>query len=294
MKLEVAFARRHGEAFQDLFADLMSRRHREDFIRMRPWGAIGDRKSDGYLRSERRLFQVYAPREMRAAAAVGKINKDFAGCLPYWSEYFDTWVFVHNDRTGLSYQVVDRLLRLEKQNPPLLVRSWGFEELLTVTLELSAGDLEAIFGLPPTPSGMRTVSASEIAPLLEVLRSSAGTVASQLRPPPADKIAINQLSDAVSEFLRMGMQKSDVVAHYLGRVADPTYGDDVARSFTDQYRALRSERQSPDSIFGSLVEFAGGSSAKPADLHAALAIVAYLFERCDIFESEAASGVAAN
>ena len=35
----------------------------------RPWGDRGDRKNDGFLKSERRL-QVYAPNEMSEAKAI--------------------------------------------------------------------------------------------------------------------------------------------------------------------------------------------------------------------------------
>lgn len=47
-----------GLAFQDLFASVMAKGHPEDFMPCRPWGSIGDRKNDGYLKSERTLFQV--------------------------------------------------------------------------------------------------------------------------------------------------------------------------------------------------------------------------------------------
>jgi len=38
-------------------------------------GNAGDRKNDGYLRSERTLFQVYAPNEISANDATAKINE---------------------------------------------------------------------------------------------------------------------------------------------------------------------------------------------------------------------------
>ena len=58
-----------AEQFQDLFADIHGS-HDEDFIRTRPWGNRGDRKNDGYLRSERTLFQVYGPNEMAESVFV--------------------------------------------------------------------------------------------------------------------------------------------------------------------------------------------------------------------------------
>lgn len=77
-----------GLAFQDLFASVMSKAHPGDFMPCRPWGAIGDRKNDGYLKSERTLFQVYAPNEMSQAVTLRKLVADFTAALPHWRAYF--------------------------------------------------------------------------------------------------------------------------------------------------------------------------------------------------------------
>jgi hypothetical protein len=67
----------------------MSKAYPGDFIPCRPWGNVGDRKNDGYLKSERILFQVYAPNEMKMAETVKKIEEDFTEALPYWQKDFD-------------------------------------------------------------------------------------------------------------------------------------------------------------------------------------------------------------
>jgi hypothetical protein len=78
-KFENAFLRAKGDAFQDFFETLMGFAYKADFMACRPWGNRGDRKNDGFLKSERRLFQVYAPNEMTEAKAVSKIKEDFEG-----------------------------------------------------------------------------------------------------------------------------------------------------------------------------------------------------------------------
>jgi len=64
LKFENAFHQAKGNAFQELFEKLMGLAYKADFMACRPWGNRGDRKNDGFLKSERRLFQVYAPNEM--------------------------------------------------------------------------------------------------------------------------------------------------------------------------------------------------------------------------------------
>ena len=92
-------------------------------------GRQGDEKNDGFLASERTLYQVYAPNEMTAAQAVNKIQADFAGAKVHWEQYLDQWVFVHNADNGLSPNVQKALLTLRTENPELTLETWGYAEL---------------------------------------------------------------------------------------------------------------------------------------------------------------------
>ena len=49
-----------GNDFQRLFEDIMERA-RPGFLRIRPYGNIGDRKCDGFLSANSTIFQVYSP-----------------------------------------------------------------------------------------------------------------------------------------------------------------------------------------------------------------------------------------
>lgn len=149
LRFKVQYLEAKGSAFQDLFASVMAKVHPEDFMPCRPWGAIGDRKNDGYLKSGRTLFQVYAPSEITQAATLRKIEHDFTEALPYWREHFDTWVFVHNAREGLPPDVLAKLLALGREHAPVKVVQWGFEELLLRFRRLSPDSLRALYGEPP-------------------------------------------------------------------------------------------------------------------------------------------------
>ncbi len=78
-RFENLFLRSKGNEFQTLFERLMGLAYRADFMACRPWGNTGDRKNDGFLKSEQCLFQVYAPNEMDAKKAIAKITEDFVG-----------------------------------------------------------------------------------------------------------------------------------------------------------------------------------------------------------------------
>ena len=103
----VCFLESKRDAFQTFFERLMGLAFPGDFM---PWGRQGDEKNNGFLTSERTLFQVYAPNEMSAASAVAKIQEDFAGAKVYWEQYLGKWVFVHNADNGLSPNAQKALL----------------------------------------------------------------------------------------------------------------------------------------------------------------------------------------
>lgn len=283
LNFQVAFMARKGSEFQDFFAAIMEKRYPGDFVRVRPWGNIGDRKCDGYLESKRILFQCYAPNELSSLQCVAKIDKDFRGALPHWREHFDFWVFVHNDRSGLNADVLKKLLDLSTQHAPLKALPWGFEELRQETMMLDAAHLSSLFGVAPSRQGMIEVGLDDLAPILDHIARLAPVPDPDIRPVPADKLQRNLLSDNVGTLLRAGMSRADLVRKYFK--LKPTLQDQIAESFRFRYGNLRSRNESPDDIFASLQRFAAGERLpSPSTQSAVLAILAFFFEECDIFE----------
>ncbi len=280
------FLKKTGDQFQDFFAEMMEKCHpRGDFMRVRPWGSAGDRKNDGYLRSERTLFQVYAPNEMTAAAAVNKIDDDFYGALPYWKQYFDLWTFTHNSRKGLGPDITNKLLELSRLHRPLSAISWGFEELRERTFRLTEVDLASFLGPAPSSNTLLSVGFPDVQVVLQTIEGQTPPVVPDLRPIPPEKLDKNGLSEPVRRLLREGQVKSTLVRRFFQRYHDPQLGDRVASAFRGRYEQLKSAGQSPDLIFQELQAFAGGMKrGTPQHEAAVITVLAYLFEECDIFE----------
>jgi tetratricopeptide (TPR) repeat protein len=158
LRFKTHFLESKASAFQDMFVAVMSKAHPEDFMPCRPWGNVGDRKNDGYLKSERTLFQVYAPNELKVGETVKKIVTDFTEALPYWGDYFDTWVFVHNAPAGLPPDVIAKLLELGRLHHPLKITHWGYEELLLRFRRLQPDALQSLYGHPPPSTDKKTES----------------------------------------------------------------------------------------------------------------------------------------
>lgn len=288
LQFRTAYLEKKGNEFQDWFGTIMEKRFPGDFIRVRPWGKAGDRKNDGYVTSKRWLFQVYAPNEISSTETLAKIDEDFNGARPYWDKYFDTWIFLHNSKQGLGPDVTAKLLDLNGAAPPFVVQ-WGFEELRRVTFELSPEELASLFGPVPHRRDIVSLGLDSLLPILDHIVAMKSNTDPDLRPPPADKIDRNMLSEDVAILLRAGMSRVDLVRKYF-RI-QPGRKDEIAMSFRNRYDEVHSHGLSPDLIFAALQRHAAGDGVPPPQRQsAALAVLAFLFEECDIFEREVAEG----
>jgi hypothetical protein len=146
LRLRNRFLELRGKTFQDFFCDIMEKKYKGNFMRCKPWGNRGDQKSDGYLRSKRTHFQVYAPDEMTETEFKRKLKNDFNGAVPHWKEYFDTWIFVHNARDGLGPEHLKAVLNLNGDHPHITVKHWCYEDLRDLFLSLSDEDTISLLG----------------------------------------------------------------------------------------------------------------------------------------------------
>jgi len=283
-KFEVEFLRAKGDAFQTLFERLMGLAYKTDFMACRPWGNQGDRKNDGFLKSERSLFQVYAPNEMDAAKAIAKITEDFEGAREHWRTHFDKWVFVHNATDGLPPHVQKLLLNFEATNPGIKLQPWCLEELRLIFRKLSVEDKATWFGLAPTYATKMKLGFGDLKVVLNRIAALPAPAMTDVKNVPMGKIEANALSEAVARLLKEGMIKSTLVADFLSQWYDETLGERLAEAFKAEYRRLR-EGYGPNQIFAELQKWAGGDHrGTPEHELAVLTVIAYYFERCDIFE----------
>lgn len=281
----IAFLRSKGDEFQTLFERLMGLAYKADFMACRPWGNQGDRKNDGFLKSERRLFQVYAPNEIEAAKVSAKITEDFEGAKIHWGMYFDKWVFVHNATEGLPPHVQQLLLGFEQANPGITLEPWGLEELILIFRKLSLEDLESWFGLVPSEETKMELGFPELQIVLETIADQPAANPVEVNVVPSGKIEANALSESVATLLKSGMVKAPLVGDFFSQWHDESLGERVAESFRRKYESIRGNYR-PDEIFAELETWAGGvQRGSPKHQLAVLAILAYYFDSCDIFEA---------
>lgn len=287
LSFELSFRKARGDTFQQLFGRIMNMVYPGDFVQTRPWGKLGDEKCDGYLRSQRRFFQCYAPNELEKNQTLRKLTDDFEGALPYAESFFDVWVFTHNAEDGrLPTWLVIKIEHLQTSNPKVKIEQCGFEEMRKLVFGLTESDLVALLGPPVTQRAMMTLGFSQLRPILAYLGRQAAPEDEDPHTVPSDKLVYNALGQNVETLLKAGMTKAGLVREYLDRTANKELGMQVATAFRQKYKEFRTQGLDAVEIFDGLRQFAIGPYGADAGADVAvLAILAYLFEACDIFEN---------
>jgi len=223
---------------------------------------------------------------MEAKKAIIKIEEDFESAKTHWGTHFDRWSFVHNAIDGLPPHVHKLLLDFEHANKGIVLEPWSLEELRSVFRLLSQEDLASWFGHAPTAETKARLGFKDLQVVLESLscRVSSPSPNATVEAVPPGKIEANDLSESVATLIKSGMTKAPLVSEFLENWHDETLGERLATAVRLKYESLQGDLH-PNRIFGEFQEWAGGNQLGSADHQmAVLAVLAYYFERCDIFE----------
>ncbi|GAB3602504.1 ABC-three component system protein [Microbacterium aureliae] len=113
----------------------------------------------------------------------------------------------------------------------------------------------------------------------------------ELALPLQEKIDLNKLGPTSVQRITDGLSQAARVEDFIGfqNSVKPAFGRSLVARFKSDYYAARAENLAPDGVFDYLVETAiehAGPRDTPQVRAAALAVIAYLFEICEIFERE--------
>lgn len=109
----------------------------------------------------------------------------------------------------------------------------------------------------------------------------------KVQPVPVDKLERNVFSEWVADLLPQGHRRSTAVGTYFENLKTrPLFRDDLGTRFTRKYVGLRDDGLTPDEILGALLEWITGPSLHPKAQGAALTVIAYFLDQCDIYEAD--------
>ena len=284
-RFRLAYSEKKGTAFEAWFAALAGHALRGDFEPVAAHGRDGDFKCDGRRLSTRTIFQCYAPDGMVQSRTIAKIDSDFQGALHHWPSWMREWTLVHNRPDGLPPRVVAHLDQLRGRNPSVAIHVWGLPRLQDELFsKLDVAGREAVFGFAPSTDEVDKLTFADIVPVIDSLQKEVSAAdLPPIEPPSPRKLEKNALSEDVADFLRVGRRKEALVERYFRSHPKPDLGENIAVSFRRRYAELREHGLLPDDIFAELQQNAG-ANGPPKRQAAALAVLSYYFERCDIFE----------
>ena len=277
-----------GQPFEDFFVEVARLFWGADFEPIRAYGKHGDLKCDGRRLSTDALYQCYAPRSARPTAVHQKIKTDFEGALAIWADKMKGWSIVVNDRQGLDALASQEVNVLRDQYPQITIELVLPVDIIKMVLSLSVDDLAQLFGLAVTErdSALSRVTFAELGVVIDRLSGiDPKPSLAPITPPPSDKIEANSLGPEIASLLRQGDLLASHVNEYFRATGRVEMGERLAELMKANYAAMKNAGYDSTQIFHGIINLCGGLDRSKREGIAVLAIVAYYFHRCDIFEN---------
>ena len=267
--------------------------HGSDFVRVRPFGRLGDKGCDGYLQSSGKVFACYGALNGDGGKVdylIKKMEEDYCKALKSIPEIMKEWHMVHNLVDGLP---TDAILKLRELSAADGQRTFGFvgmDDFGQILFSLEPSKIEVLLGPAATAQDAQNFQTAELRDLITAVMSATDASAidvTEIRPVPADKLDYNNLPSHWRSMIAGGWQNAHFVQEYLDRHPDPMTGERIAQDFRVRYEYLKAQNLEPGAIMSALYEgITGIGAVTPARQVAAQALLAHLFESCDIFETK--------
>lgn len=274
----------NGQAFEELFTAIMSYSE-TDFQAIKPWGNIGDRKNDGYIRSKGHFFQVFAPEEISKSYVnvVKKLHDDFNGLLKQWSP-IDEFYFVVNDKYRGVNADCEQAIQTIKQEYHLV--NTGFKtaaDLENLLFSLDDDQIFTIVGFLPDPAMIQLdyTVLSEIINHLMHLSLPKTQDSAIVYPNWDEKIIFNQLGALEAKYLNDGFLQIGSLEAYLNNESH-FFADAVKDKIREIYIAC-SKNHSGSELFWEMVNLMS-TKTEARFQTASIVLLAKYFETCDVFE----------
>jgi hypothetical protein len=291
--LELRLRQSNGSAFQDFFSLVMGQLHGDDFVRVRPFGKLGDKGCDGYLSSSGQLFQCYGAlngETKQVAKLTKKMIDDFGTAATKLAMIMHEWHMVHNLIEGIPTEALTTLRALESANSKIKFGFIGFEGFVERLFKLTPEQIVHLLGPAASQTDAKNLDITILRKLVNDLAAAADAAqpeAVDLRPVPVDKLAFNQLPNHWKSLISGGWINAPIVTSYFERHPDPLAGDKIAALFKGKYNYFKAQHLAPSEIMAALFELVTGiGNVLPQQQVAAQALLAFLFENCDIFERD--------
>lgn len=284
-----------GVGFQDFFADVMTRAHRDDYVKTRPLGSLGDKGCDGYLASVGRAFACYGKVDDASPSVptlLEKMDDDFTKASGHLKGLMKEWHFVHNLLDGSATDAtVIKLGEMRLANAGHKFGLFGRATFEDTIFGLPEADIIALIGMAVTAEETRNMKLQVVAELVDGIMTAVEKAplddGLDPKPVPFRKLEFNKIPPHWRHMIRGQMANVPLVEEYFATHHDVERGQKIAATFKARYLALKEQGLSPGDIMENLHQGIVGIGTVTNDrIVAAGAILTFLFDACNIFEDK--------
>jgi len=274
----------NGQEFEDLFTSIMNYAE-QGFQAIKPWGNIGDRKNDGYIKSAGIFFQVYAPEDITRSyvQVVNKIKTDFEGLKKQWTPINEFYFVVNDKYKGVNADCEQAIQAIKKEHG---LNDAGFKtakDLENLLFSLDDDQIFSVIGFLPDPEKI-TLDFSilnEIIKHLMKLPLSREGDSLIVYPDWDDKIQINNLGRIESQYLNTASFQVASLDNYL-KNESIFFAEGIKDQIRNVYKNLENNYSGNDLFWEIVTKI---SPRQDSSIQTSVIILlAKYFETCDIFK----------
>lgn len=274
-----------GQAFEDIFTAIMSYSE-SDFRQIKPWGNIGDRKNDGYIKEKGIYFQVFAPEDIRKSylAAIKKLKKDFEELKSQWSGINEFYFVVNDKHKGVNPDCEQTIQDIKKNHNLKKADFLTSKNLEDILFELDDDQIFIITGNIPDPASIKNIDYSTIKEVIDYIINLPlpfGAEAKIKLPDWERKIKFNGLSASVADLLNNGYLQLHSLEDYLANNSD--FLADSLRDKMNEIYFHNKITKNGDELFWEIINTASPKIIQIYQI-AVIVIMSKYFESCDIFK----------
>ncbi len=275
--------RSDGNAFEDLFTQVMNYAEPE-FEQIKPWGNIGDRKNDGFIRSKGVFFQVFAPEDISKSYpdAITKLENDFAGLLSQWSPVKEFYFVVNDKYKGVNADANQTIANIVKNNSLIKGKILTAKDIEAVVFELADDLIIRIVGFLPDSEQITSLDFSVLNQVIGfIMKLPVKKGQGIIKFPDWDeKIIFNNLSEGTKQYLDTASFNLGALNEFLAN--ESFLAEELQKKLIGLYEELK-QNYNGEFLFWEIVIKCMPKNEQ-AFLTPILTIMAKYFESCDIFE----------
>jgi hypothetical protein len=272
-----------GTAFENFFSQIMNYEDSE-FEQIKPWGNIGDRKNDGFIRDKGIYFQVYAPEDIRQnyPDSVKKLETDFEGLKKHWKPINEFYFVINDKYHGVNADANNSMASIVKNYNLKKGKILTARDLENKLFNLDDNKIKAVIGFLPDTEQIFQINYSVLDQVIGyIMKLPIKPIVGKIKFPDwNEKIEFNNLGEHTKNLLNNASYNLHSLEEFLAN--ENFLAEELQKKLTGLYFSLKNDF-SGDNLFWEIIEKCLPKQEQTY-FPSVMTILAKYFESCDIFE----------